>query len=110
MLLGALLCEQPFGMLAFIAVCECGYDRQQLTVVKVVEVVVVVRNKYQLHFTIICTAARGPKRPRITAPLIAPLHSWRMNQMIKEMSVEIALNVWESQREVSNVNDALSHF
>ncbi|KAG8013911.1 Xin actin-binding repeat-containing protein 1, partial [Nibea albiflora] len=44
----------------FITVCECGYNREQLMVVKVV---VVVKNKYQLHFTIICTAASRPKMP-----------------------------------------------
>ncbi len=38
-----LLCEQPSGMLVFITVCECGYNHQQLMVVKVV--VVVVKNK-----------------------------------------------------------------
>ncbi|KAI9518662.1 hypothetical protein NQZ68_035538 [Dissostichus eleginoides] len=33
----ALLYEPPFGTQVFITVCECGYNRQQLTVVKVVE-------------------------------------------------------------------------
>lgn len=54
--------EQLFGTLVFITVCECGHNCRQLMVVKVV-VVVVVKNKYQLHFTTICTAASGPKRP-----------------------------------------------
>lgn len=51
---------QPFGMSVFITVYECGNNRQQLMVVKVV-----VKNKYQQHFTIICTAASGPKLPHI---------------------------------------------
>lgn len=68
--------EQPSGMLVFITVCECGYNHQQLMVVKVV---VVMKNKYRPHFTIICTAASSPKHPHITEPLIATLHSWRIN-------------------------------
>lgn len=48
--------------MVFITVCECGRSHQQLMVQKVV-VEVVVKNKYQLHFTTICTAASGPKRP-----------------------------------------------
>lgn len=58
----------------FIPVCECGIRHQQL----MVEKVVVVKNKYQLHFTTICTAASGPNQgppyPPITAALIEPLH------------------------------------
>lgn len=46
---------------------------------------VVVKNKYQLHFTIICTAASGPEHPHITVPLIAPLHSWRINPDQKDV-------------------------
>lgn len=72
----ALECVPPFGMQVFITVCECGYNLQQLVVVAKV---VVMKNKYQLHFPIICTAASGPKRPHITVPLIAPLHSWRIS-------------------------------
>lgn len=52
--------------MVFITVCECGHSHQQLMVV----VEVVVKNKYQLHFTTICTAASGPKPPRRPTSLL----------------------------------------
>lgn len=91
-------------MLVFITVCECGYNRQQLMAAKVV--LVVVKNKYQLHFTTICTAASGPQTPRHYCALNSSSSFLENETQIKEMSAEVTLNVWELPKEVSKVNEA----
>lgn len=72
----------------------------------VAKVVVVVKNKYQLHFTTICTAASSPQTPRHYCAPNSSSSFLENETQIKEMSAEVTLNVWELPKEVSKVNEA----